>query len=78
MDRELKQEFEKINERLDSLPTKTDLKNEINDLVGIINETIAEPMEQRFAEIKDTLRVRAEVEALKVDMQKIKAALHLS
>jgi uncharacterized protein YbgA (DUF1722 family) len=78
MDQELKHEFEKLNQRIDVLPTKTDLNNVVNHLVGVINETIAEPMERHFAETKDTVRVRADVESLKIDIQKIKAVLHIA
>ena len=78
MDQELKHEFEKLNRRLDILPTKTDLDGAVSHLVGVINETIAEPMERHFAETKDTINVRAEVDSLKADMKRIKAALHLT
>lgn len=77
MDQDIKHEFEKLDDRIDNLPTKTDLNNAVNHLVGVINDTIAVPMERHFAEVKDNLDVRAEVEALKSDMQKIKAALQL-
>lgn len=48
------------------------------DLARIIATTVAEPMEQHFAELKDYLEVRGDVQALKADMQRIKAALHIS
>ena len=45
---------------------------------GVSNEAIAVPMERHFAEVRDSVDVRAEVEALKLDTQRIKEALHLT
>jgi len=78
MDQELKHEFEKINQRIDTLPTKTDLDNTVEQLVSVINKTIAEPMEKHFAEHKRDLDVSKDVEILKLDMQKIKDALAIN
>lgn len=47
-------------------------------LASVVNETIAEPMEGHFQELKDFVRVRDEVQALKLEMQRIKEALHLA
>ncbi|HEX8459229.1 MAG TPA: hypothetical protein VF656_18190 [Pyrinomonadaceae bacterium] len=63
---------------LKPLATKIDVEGAVNHLVGVINETIAEPMERHFAEVKDAIDVRTEVEMLKLDMRKIKEALHLA
>lgn len=47
-------------------------------LVSVINETIAEPMERHFEELKDFVRVREDMQRLKLEMQRIKEALHLA
>jgi hypothetical protein len=47
-------------------------------LVSVINETIAEPIERHFEELKDFVRVREDVQTLKLEMQRIKEALHLA
>jgi hypothetical protein len=60
---------------------ETNLTKKIYDqteqLARMIADTVATPMEQHFADLKDYLEVREDVQALKVDMQKIKEALHI-
>jgi hypothetical protein len=63
---------------LKPLATKSDVEGAVEHLVGVINETIAEPMERHFAEMKDYLKTKEEVEILKREMQRIKEALHLT
>jgi hypothetical protein len=61
---------------------ETNLSRKIDDqteqLARIIADTVATPMEQHFADLKDYLEVREEVQMLKVDIQRIKEALHIS
>jgi hypothetical protein len=61
---------------------ETNLSKKIGDqterLARIIAETVATPMEQHFTDLKDYLEVREDVQTLKVEMQKIKEALHIS
>ena len=52
--------------------------DQTDKLAVIINETIVEPMERHFLELKDFRAVREEVTTLRTEMQKIKTALHLS
>ena len=82
---ELTQEY--LNKALSNLATKDDLKplatkadieGAVNHLAGVINETIAEPMEKHFEELKDYLKVKEDVQTLKREMQRIKEALHLA
>lgn len=75
MDQELKAY---LDEQFKTVAKKVDVENAVTELAAHINETIAVPMEQHFAEVKDNIDVRAEVETLKLDMQKIKEALHLT
>jgi hypothetical protein len=78
---------------LKQFPTVADLERRLADqtaelkayadaqtahLVSVINETIAEPMEQHFEGLKDFPRVREDVHTLKQEMQRIKEALHLA
>jgi hypothetical protein len=72
----LDNKFKAIDDQFSKLHTHIDDQTE--QLARIIETTIATPMEQRFAELKDYLEVREDVQALKVDMQRIKAALHIS
>jgi succinate dehydrogenase/fumarate reductase flavoprotein subunit len=84
---ELTQEY--LDKALSSLATKDDLASQTKELkayadeqtghlVGVINETIAEPMERHFAELKDYVKTKEDVQTLKREMQRIKEALHLS
>ncbi|MDT7540586.1 MAG: hypothetical protein QOE33_490 [Acidobacteriota bacterium] len=57
---------------------KTYAAEQTAHLVGVINETIAEPMKQHFEELKDFVRVREDVQTMKLEMQRIKEALHLA
>jgi hypothetical protein len=63
---------------LKPLATKKDVEKGVGELAGIIANTIAEPMERHFQEVKKELDVYAEVKVLKADMERIKEALHLS
>lgn len=78
---ELSQEY--FDKALANLATKDDLSSQTRELkaytdeqtehlVGVINETIAEPMESHFAELKDYLKVKEDVQTLKREMQQIK------
>lgn len=84
---ELTQEY--LDKALANLPTKDDLASQTRELkayadeqtarlVSVINETIAEPMERHFEEMKDYLKTKEDVQILKREMQQIKEALHLS
>jgi hypothetical protein len=61
---------------------ETNLSKKIDDqteqVARIIADTVATPMEQHFADLRDYLGVREDVQMLKVDMQKIKEALHIN
>jgi hypothetical protein len=61
---------------------ETNLTKKINDqteqLARLIADTVATPMEQHFADLKDYSEVRKELHTLKVEMQKIKEALRIS
>jgi hypothetical protein len=81
---ELTQEY--FDEKLKGLATKDDLKplaskQDINaavdELARIIAETVANPMEQRFAKLEARLDVAERVKLLESDMNRIKQALHL-
>lgn len=67
---------------LKPLVTKTDLTDaldaQLGKMVSIINDTIATPMEQHFAETKKQLDMAHKVEQLERDMQEIKNALNLT
>ncbi len=54
------------------------IKDSTEELAGIINDTVAVPMEEHFAEHKRDLDMRKDVEALKLDIQKIKDALAMN
>ena len=75
---ELTQEY--FDEGLRTL--ESNLTKKINDqtehLAQLIENTVATPMEQHFADLKDYSEVRKEVHTLKVEMQKIKEALHIA
>ncbi len=86
MDTELKNYLDKQFEAVaskDDLAQQTEILKRYADeqtekLAVIIAATIAEPMEQKFSELKDYKTVREEVSALKSDVQKIKTALQLN
>jgi uncharacterized protein YlxW (UPF0749 family) len=63
---------------LKQLATKDDIQAAVTELASMINETVAEPMEQHFAELKDHEQLRDDVQTLKREIQQIKTALHLS
>jgi hypothetical protein len=75
---ELTKEY--FDEGLRTLETNLSKKNDdqTEQLARIIADTVATPMEQHFADLKDYLEVREDVQMLKVEMQKIKEALHIS
>jgi hypothetical protein len=78
-----KEYFDQITENLATkedlkpLATKQDVREGVEELARIISETIATPMEKRFASLEKKLDVEKDVAALKVDMVKIKEALHI-
>ena len=76
----------KIDQRMDGMATKADLKplatkqdvrEGVEELARIIAATVANPMEQHFAEVKAELAMHQRVRQLENDMRKIKEALHL-
>jgi hypothetical protein len=84
---ELTQEY--FDRQLKNLATKDDLQAQTKELkayadeqtthlVSVINETIAEPMERHFEELKDFVQVREDVQTMKLEMQRIKEALHIA
>lgn len=75
---ELTKEY--FNEGLRTLEINLGKKidDQTEQLARIIADTVATPMEQHFADLKDYLEVREDVQTLKVEMQRIKEALHLS
>ena len=75
MDQELKVYLDK---QFATVARKADVESAVAELAAHINETIAVPMEHHFAEVEANIEVRAEVERLKFDMQKIKESLHLT
>jgi hypothetical protein len=54
------------------------MNDQTEQLARLIADTVATPMEEHFADLKDYSDVRKEVHTLKVEMQKIKAALHIA
>lgn len=86
-------QFQTFDEKFETVATKDDLTQQLAEqtktlksyadeqtekLAVIIKDTIVEPMEQNFSELKDHKTVREEVSTLKADVQKIKTALQLS
>lgn len=75
-------QFEQVATKDDLAQQTTTLKAYANEqtekLAAIINNTIAEPMEQHFAELKDYKTVQEKVTTLETDMRKIKSALHIN
>ena len=85
----LDERFEAFDKKFEKVATKDDLAEQTiilkaytdeqtQILVGIINRTIAEPMENRFAELKDYKTVQDKVTLLETDMRKIKSASQMS
>ena len=89
----LDERFEAFDNKLATFATKDDLTQQLAEqtatlkayadeqtekLAAIIATTIAEPMEQGFAELKDYKTVQEKVLTLETDMQKIKTVLQLS
>jgi cell fate (sporulation/competence/biofilm development) regulator YmcA (YheA/YmcA/DUF963 family) len=81
---ELPQEY--LDEKLKNLATKDDLKplatkkdidDAVDELAQMVANTIATPMEQRFAKLEARLDVAERVKSLETDMRKIKEALHI-
>ena len=83
---ELTKEY--FDEKLNRLTTKDDLakqtkelksyaREQSGDLARIIADTVANPMEQRFAILESRTDVTERVRYLETDMQKIKEALHI-
>lgn len=85
--------FETVNQQFQTVVTKDELTQQLAEqtetlkayadeqtekLAVIIKNTIVEPMEENFSELKDYKAVREEVSVLKTDMQRIKTALQLS
>jgi hypothetical protein len=64
-------------EDLRSLATKQDVRDGVEELARIVAETVAEPMEQRFARLESLMDVRLAVQNLQLEMRRIKEALHL-
>jgi hypothetical protein len=75
---ELTKEY--FDEGLRTLETNLSKKidSQTEQLARIIADTVATPMEQHFTDLKDYLEVRKDVQTLKVEMQRIKEALHIS
>jgi uncharacterized protein YicC (UPF0701 family) len=80
------QHLKAINTRMDGLATKEDLKplatkhdvrEGVEELARIIANTVANPMEERFAKLESRIDVTERVQHLETDMQKIKEALHI-
>lgn len=63
---------------LKPLATKADLEGAVSHLVGVSNETIAEPMERHFEQLKDYLKTKEDVQMLKREMQQIKETLRIT
>jgi hypothetical protein len=78
---ELTQEYfekhldQKLKEQTKEL--KAYAREQTEDLARIIAETVATPMEERFARLESLMDVRLAVQTLQLDMRRIKEALHL-
>jgi hypothetical protein len=85
--------FETFDKKFETVATKNDLAQQLavqtetlkayadeqtEKLAVIINNTVVEPMEDYFAELKDHKSVQEKVATLETDMRKIKSALQLS
>ncbi len=57
---------------------KDDIEGAVNHLVGVINDTIAVPMERHFTEMKDYMEVKEDVHTLKIEMRQLKKVLDIS
>jgi hypothetical protein len=64
-------------EDLKPLATKQDVRYGVEELARIVSETVATPMEERFARLESLMDVRLAVQTLQLDMRRIKQALHL-
>jgi hypothetical protein len=62
---------------LKPLATKQDVREGVEELARIIANTVANPMEERFAKPESQMDVRIAVQNLQLDMHRIKAALNL-
>ena len=62
---------------LKPLATKRDVREGVEELARIIADTVANPMEERFAKLELRIDVTERVQHLEADMQKIKEALHI-
>jgi len=89
----LDERFSAINEQFANVVTKDNLTQQLSEqtatlrvyadeqtekLAVIIKETIVEPMETHFSELKDYKTVQEKVLTLESDMRKIKSALQLN
>jgi transketolase len=74
------QRFDGIEQRFEKQTTdlKAFAKEQTEELARIIADTVATPMEQRFAKLEARQDVAERVKALETDMRQIKAALHIS
>jgi hypothetical protein len=72
-----KEHFDEGLRTLESNLTKK-MNDQTEQLAALIADTVATPMEQHFADLKDYSEVRKEVHTLKAEMQKIKEALHIA
>ena len=52
-------------------------REQTEELARIVAETVATPMEERFARLESLMDVRLAVQTLQLDMRRIKEALHL-
>lgn len=70
--------FEKLMTFLqENMATKADLREAVEELARLTAETVANPMEQHFAEVKAELAMHQRVRQLETDMRKIKEALRI-
>jgi hypothetical protein len=68
----------KFDEKLAPLATRGDVREAVDELAGIIADTIATPFTKRFDRLEELLEVKEDVLTLKQQMREIRSALHLS
>ena len=66
---------QKLKEQTEEL--KAYAREQTEELARIVAETVATPMEERFARLESLMDVRLAVQTLQLDMRRIKEALHL-